>query len=446
MAIVIYKPFTKFSIGRTSATYNDHLSGGRYGGHDWAVPQGTPLLASLGGKVIISNKSIHQWWGYYVVILHEESGLEIWYCHLMKPAYVQVGQTVVIGTHIGDSGSTGNSTGPHLHFAVKKAGLDISSGWLDPMKYLHPSISAGEYVEVPTVVYVTIDQLNKFKNWGIDISHHQQNSGIIAEAKKLGASFVIAKCSEGNTYKDNKFVSHWNATKSAGMFFGAYHYVRPEHDAQDQAMNIVSAVKDVTLQLPIFLDVETSGNLTPKQMQAGIKNLVLYLSQPTISVSIPYDLTYYAWKQDIYNKNWSNYIDHLNLAYPGIYTSAFKWNSMVAPLPEWDYLFSWIADWRNLGNPAVPTNWKHWMIHQVGQVRIAGYDIDANVWNPTQPFPTFTVEPPTPPPPPPPPPPQGLPEITGSFIVTPDQKVETYIGVGERVWKAVGEFEEIFPQ
>lgn len=86
-------------------------------GIDYLCPTGTSILASADGQVI------HAGWknggyGYCVFLLHPDGNTTI-YEHLLSPIPVTVGQRVEQGTIIGHSGSTGNSTGPHLHFEVR---------------------------------------------------------------------------------------------------------------------------------------------------------------------------------------------------------------------------------------------------------------------------------------------------------------------------------------
>ena len=87
---------------------------------DYGMPVGSPIYAAAAGTVIISKSS--GWnggYGEYVVIQHP-NGTQTWYGHMSKPL-VYVGQVVTQGQLIGESGNTGNSTGPHLHFEVRGA-------------------------------------------------------------------------------------------------------------------------------------------------------------------------------------------------------------------------------------------------------------------------------------------------------------------------------------
>ena len=97
-------------------------------GMDMAVPTGTPIRVALPGTVTVSKYNAGGY-GYYVMIDHG-SGLATLYGHCSS-LLVQAGQTVEAGDIIALSGSTGRSTGPHLHFEVRVHGERT-----DPRKYL----------------------------------------------------------------------------------------------------------------------------------------------------------------------------------------------------------------------------------------------------------------------------------------------------------------------
>jgi len=98
-----------------------------HNGIDMAGPSGDPIYAAAAGKVVESayNKSR----GQYIVIKHP-SGLKSAYMHLRK-RYVEAGSQVKQGQKIGELGSTGRSTGPHLHFEIWKNDAPV-----DPRPYL----------------------------------------------------------------------------------------------------------------------------------------------------------------------------------------------------------------------------------------------------------------------------------------------------------------------
>ncbi|SHI90682.1 M23 family metallopeptidase [Propionispora hippei] len=96
-------------------------------GLDIAVGTGTPVVATADGKVVQSG-----WAGGYgnLVKIDHGNGLETLYGHNDKVA-VTVGQEVKKGQIISYAGSTGNSTGPHVHYEIRKSGTAV-----DPVAYL----------------------------------------------------------------------------------------------------------------------------------------------------------------------------------------------------------------------------------------------------------------------------------------------------------------------
>ncbi len=91
-----------------------------YNGVDLAGPPGVAILAAASGDVIISRSS--GWnggYGNYIVISHP-NGTQTLYAHLSRDV-VSVGEHVAQGQVIGYQGSTGKSTGPHLHFEIRGA-------------------------------------------------------------------------------------------------------------------------------------------------------------------------------------------------------------------------------------------------------------------------------------------------------------------------------------
>ena len=104
-------------------------------GLDFPEPMGTPIHA--GGVGVVSFAGLNTGgYGNLVVITHR-LGFESWYAHQSRIA-VSVGQSVVGGQTIGYVGSTGHSTGPHLHFEVRHFGTPI-----DPTPYLLGYRAAG---------------------------------------------------------------------------------------------------------------------------------------------------------------------------------------------------------------------------------------------------------------------------------------------------------------
>jgi murein DD-endopeptidase MepM/ murein hydrolase activator NlpD len=101
---------------------NDHT------GQDFAAPTGTPVKAVHSGTVKEAG-----WAGSYGyrIVLELDDGTEVWYCHLSSMK-VAAGAEVTTKDVIGNVGSTGNSTGPHLHLEIRPGGGDA----IDPLAWL----------------------------------------------------------------------------------------------------------------------------------------------------------------------------------------------------------------------------------------------------------------------------------------------------------------------
>ncbi|HHX11058.1 MAG TPA: peptidoglycan DD-metalloendopeptidase family protein [Firmicutes bacterium] len=99
-----------------------------HGGIDIAVNSGTPIKAAEDGTVIVSTSD--SGYGYYVVIDHG-GGISTLYAHCSK-LLVSVGDVVTRGQTVALAGSTGVSTGPHLHFEVR-----VNGATDDPRKWVN---------------------------------------------------------------------------------------------------------------------------------------------------------------------------------------------------------------------------------------------------------------------------------------------------------------------
>ena len=100
--------------------------GRRHQGVDIPLKTGDPVYATFTGKVRVSK-----YWGAFgnLVVIRHDNGLETFYAHLSK-RNVEVGDWVNAGDVIGLGGSTGRSTGPHLHFETRHNGFAFDPQWL----------------------------------------------------------------------------------------------------------------------------------------------------------------------------------------------------------------------------------------------------------------------------------------------------------------------------
>jgi len=94
-----------------------------HAGLDMAAPIGTPIKPVSPGKVIQTERN---WYGYgNLVRIDHGNGYESWYAHLSK-IEVKEGQEVYLETELGKVGSTGRSTGPHLHLEIHENGKSVN--------------------------------------------------------------------------------------------------------------------------------------------------------------------------------------------------------------------------------------------------------------------------------------------------------------------------------
>ena len=122
-------------------------------GVDLAAARNTVIVAASAGTVLTATCNAHTrsggaWGcdrdgdvnqtigcGWYVDLANAD-GIITRYCHMQTKPFVNAGDTVVVGQPIGLVGSTGNSSGPHLHFEVHVGGDASSSGAVDPVPFM----------------------------------------------------------------------------------------------------------------------------------------------------------------------------------------------------------------------------------------------------------------------------------------------------------------------
>lgn len=105
---------------------NGQLVSSFHQGQDLAASEGTAIAAPASGRVIFADYLLNT--GYTIVIEHG-GGLQTQYFH-MSDIWVSAGDVVYKGDQIGAVGTTGYSTGPHLHFEVRVAGLSVNPSLL----------------------------------------------------------------------------------------------------------------------------------------------------------------------------------------------------------------------------------------------------------------------------------------------------------------------------
>lgn len=108
-----------------------------HAGIDFRTPVGTPIRAPAAGRVTKAGR--HGGYGKMVELDHG-NGLKTRFAHLSR-INVAIGDQVVAGERVGAAGNTGRSTGPHLHYEVRKNGKAVN-----PMRYLKAGTRIGNHL------------------------------------------------------------------------------------------------------------------------------------------------------------------------------------------------------------------------------------------------------------------------------------------------------------
>jgi murein DD-endopeptidase MepM/ murein hydrolase activator NlpD len=112
----------------------------RHTGVDFPEYEGSPVHATMAGLVVWAGKNGP--WGQLVVV--ENNGYQTWYAHFSSIS-VSKGEVISQGTKVGEVGTTGNSTGNHLHYGIKKRVGEKGANWLNPLGYF----DGASYNKVP---------------------------------------------------------------------------------------------------------------------------------------------------------------------------------------------------------------------------------------------------------------------------------------------------------
>jgi len=106
----------------------------RHTGVDFPESMGTAVFATMAGLVVYAD--VNGPWGNLVVV--ENNGYQTWYAHLNSFS-VSSGQVISRTQMIGTVGNNGNSTGPHLHYGIKKRSGQIGAVWMNPEEFFNRS-------------------------------------------------------------------------------------------------------------------------------------------------------------------------------------------------------------------------------------------------------------------------------------------------------------------
>lgn len=144
-----------------------------HGGIDLVGVDTKEIRAVCGGYVLrsrmVTDRDDRTWeWGNYVSVLGDD-GMTVYYCHLSERA-PEAGKRIEAGGLVGIEGSTGKSTGPHLHLEVRTGAYD--------------TVSAAEYLGIENVQGVTAGRIPGMHPWSEDaVKWAVQNGVILGDGK-----------------------------------------------------------------------------------------------------------------------------------------------------------------------------------------------------------------------------------------------------------------------
>lgn len=187
---------------------------------------------------------------------------------------------------------------------------------------------------------------------GIDVSRYQNNiywqhvQQVKVDSIQLG--FVFLKATEGETWVDKRYNQNKTACKKLGIKFGAYHYFKPDANAQKQILHFIKNANLESGNLPPVLDVEEIGNLSADELQLQVHVCLQLLEQHYKTKPILYSYAHF------YNQYLGKSFD----AYP-----------------------FWVAHYQQADAPTVKRNWHFWQHSDKGRVNGITVPVDFNVFN-----------------------------------------------------------------
>ena len=176
----------------------------------------SPVEGTVGRSQIITDPNNRtSEWGNYVRI-DTKDGLSIYMCHMSK-RLVDVGQKVCIGDPVGIEGSTGKSTGSHLHFEIR-----MNNTHVNPCTYLNIANELGIYQNKKESVMDTITNLignnndkldgNTPNSWGKEAVEWAINNNILQGRSNLKTDYDL----HANITREEMLVFIYRALKNTG--------------------------------------------------------------------------------------------------------------------------------------------------------------------------------------------------------------------------------------
>lgn len=189
---------------------------------------------------------------------------------------------------------------------------------------------------------------------GIDVSHFQQDIDWL-QVRRVGVAFAFIKATEGVDVFDARFNQNWHNARTAQVLRGAYHFFRPQLDAETQARYFLAKIEDDPGDLPPVLDIEVLANTAPERMIVGAGKWL-----ETVKMSIG--------------------------CKPIVYTASAFWRNTLKNSPTFSEYPLWIAHYTTGPNPLLPSAWPRWTFWQFSQQgKVAGItgNVDLDIFNGT---------------------------------------------------------------
>ncbi len=191
---------------------------------------------------------------------------------------------------------------------------------------------------------------------GIDVSHFQ-NQINWRKVQQVKVSFAFVKATEGLTITDPMFHLNWESAREQGILRGAYHFFRPQLDAEKQARYFLDLLDDDPGELPPALDLEVLGNLAPDEVISRARQ-------------------------------WMKIVEKECRCKPVLYTGSSFFRTTLKNSTAFASNPLWIAHYTIGPRPLVPSAWPQWTFWQFSQQgKVVGINgnVDLNAFNGSMP-------------------------------------------------------------
>jgi murein DD-endopeptidase MepM/ murein hydrolase activator NlpD len=244
---------------------------GTHKGTDYAVPIGTPVTAWSDG--VVSKEVLDSGYGTAVMIEHP-NGMQSIYGHLSAKD-VQPGQTIKAGQRLGKSGDTGNASGPHLHFELRKG----KNNPVDPSGYTNAkSLLGGQYISA-----VVMPSTSELLSTG-------------AASNSVGTTMDMAAPTGKGALSNSELLSVLSGAGFTGSSLAtAFKVARAESGGRPGALNPNAKTGDYSLglfQVNMIGDLGKARNAKYLKEYAGIGYKgPESLYDPSVNARIAYDIS-----------------------------------------------------------------------------------------------------------------------------------------------------------